>query len=58
VQKLRNIGAHADLGNLTKDEIPILSDLCKAILEYVYTAPALTDQVRRRLARLKRKNNK
>lgn len=55
LRQLRNIGAHADLGNLTKDEIPILSDLCKAILEYVYTAPALIDQVKKHFTRLNKK---
>jgi Domain of unknown function (DUF4145) len=39
LRKLRNFGAHASLGELTRDEIPILDDLCRAILEYVYNAP-------------------
>jgi hypothetical protein len=39
IRKLRNIGAHADLGELTSADIPILDDLSKAILEYVYSAP-------------------
>jgi hypothetical protein len=41
LRKFRNIGAHADLGELTAKEVPILDDLCRATLEYVYTAPHL-----------------
>ncbi len=47
LRQLRNIGAHADLGDLTENEVPILGALCNAILEYVYTAPALIDQVKK-----------
>jgi len=53
LRQLRNIGAHADLGDLTEKEIPILSALCNAILEYVYTAPALIDQVKKHFENLK-----
>jgi len=55
LRQLRNIGAHADLGNLTASEIPILSDLCSAILEYVYTAPALIERVKKHFKKLKNK---
>lgn len=41
VRQLRNIGAHASLGELTEQEIPILNDLPRAILDYVYSAPHL-----------------
>lgn len=37
----RNIGAHAGLGNLSENEIPIVKALCYAILEYIYSAPHL-----------------
>jgi len=53
LRKLRNIGAHADLGDLTDDEVPVLDDLCRAILEYVYAAPKLIEQVELRLEELK-----
>ncbi len=53
LRKLRNIGAHADLGELTDDEVPVLDDLCRAILEYVYAAPQLIEQVELRLEELK-----
>lgn len=55
LRQLRNIGAHADLGDLTKDEIPVLQSLCEAILEYVYQAPALVERVARRIEELKLK---
>jgi len=57
LRQLRNIGAHADLGELTPVEVPILEDLCRAILEYVYTAPALISKVQSRIDNLKSENN-
>jgi hypothetical protein len=39
--KLRNVGAHAELGELTPREVPIVEDLCRALLDYIYTAPHL-----------------
>lgn len=39
--KLRNVGAHAELGELTTREVPIVEDLCCALLDYIYTAPHL-----------------
>jgi hypothetical protein len=41
LRNLRNVGAHAGLGELTEAEVPILDDLCQAILAYVYSAPEL-----------------
>lgn len=55
LRHLRNVGAHASLGELTHDEIPILDDLCKAILEYVYTATYLAKKAERRVEQLKEK---
>ncbi len=54
LKDLRNIGAHAILGELTVNEIPILDDLCKAILEYVYTAPYLAKKAEEKLKKLKK----
>lgn len=50
---LRNVGAHATLGELTNAEVPILDDLCGAILEYVYTAPHRVRKVAKRIEELK-----
>lgn len=55
LRQLRNIGAHADLGELTASEVPILEDLSKAILEYVYSAPALVQLVQSKIDELKKK---
>jgi hypothetical protein len=56
LRNLRNVGAHASLGKLTEAEIPILDDLCRAILEYVYSAPFLAKQAEDRLDYLKKAN--
>jgi Domain of unknown function (DUF4145) len=58
LRKLRNLGAHASLGDLTRDEIPILDDLCRAILEYVYNAPFLVEQAEHQLNIIKDKRSK
>lgn len=58
LKNLGNIGAHASLGNLTKEEIPILNALSNAILEYVYTAPYLVSQAEERVNQLKKKKRK
>lgn len=55
LRMLRNIGAHEPLEGLSSDEIPILDDLSKAILEYIYIAPALAKQAEERSKRLKEK---
>ena len=53
LKNLGNIGAHPALGDLTREEIPILNALSNAILEYVYTAPFLADQAAERVEKLK-----
>jgi hypothetical protein len=55
LRKLRNIGAHANLGELTHAEVPSLEALSKAILEYVYSAPALVQLVQTKIDALKTK---
>lgn len=57
LRKLRNVGAHADLGELTDAEIPVVDDLTRAILEYVYSAPLLAEEAEQRLATLKEKGS-
>jgi len=58
IRKLRNIGAHADLGELTEAELPVLDGLTRAILEYVYSAPLLAREAEERLAKLKKRKLK
>lgn len=53
LKNLRNVGAHATLGELTPAELPILDNLCRAILEYVYSAPFLAKEAEDRWHRLK-----
>ena len=53
LRQLRNVGAHADLGTLTQDEIQLLDAILRAILEYLYRAPRLVEEVRQMLARRK-----
>jgi len=55
IRRLRNIGAHAILGELTPAELPVLDGLTRAILEYVYSAPLLASEAEQRLTELKAK---
>jgi hypothetical protein len=57
LRQFRNVGAHAELGELTAAEVPILEDLTRAILEYVYSAPLLASQAEQRLEQLKNKES-
>jgi hypothetical protein len=57
LRDLRNIGAHATLGELTQAEVPILDNLCQAVLEYVYTAPKLIERVEQRIEALKKRTS-
>lgn len=57
LRTLRNIGAHATIGELTPGEIPILDNLCRAILEYVYSAPFLVEEAEKRVLSLKNNKN-
>lgn len=53
LHQLRHVGAHAWVGELSPAEVPILDSLCRAILEYVYSAPHLVAQAERRLGELR-----
>jgi hypothetical protein len=53
LKDLRNVGAHAALGELTPAEVPILDQLLRAILEYVYSAPSLAAKAEERLRQLR-----
>jgi len=54
IRELRNIGAHADLGELTEEEIPILEDIINVILIYLYSAPDMIIQVKKKIEKLKK----
>lgn len=53
LRNMRNVGAHASVGDLTSAEVPILDDLLRSLLEYVYTAPYLAQRAEERLASVK-----
>lgn len=55
LRHLRNVGAHANLGDLSSTEVPVLDRLCRALLEYVYSAPELAREAEACLADLKNK---
>ena len=57
LRSLRNIGAHADLGEVVQSDVPILIDFCEAILEYIYRAPARITILQRRLNSSKDKSS-
>jgi hypothetical protein len=57
LRELRNFGAHAELGELTAEEVPIVEDLCRALLDYLYAAPFLTQRALDRLAALRARSN-
>lgn len=50
-----NIGAHAGSGELSEKEIPIVTSLCIAILEYIYSAPHLATIAETKLIAIKTK---
>lgn len=58
LKNLGNVGAHPTLGELTPAELPILDGLCRAILEYVYSAPFMADQAEQRLKALQDRRRK
>lgn len=51
----RNVGAHANQGGLSRSEVPVLRDLCNAVLAHVYEVPHLISAAEGSLARLRRK---
>lgn len=51
LRKLRNFGAHGNYGDLDPKDAPLLESLCRAVLMYLYTVPALTGDAQRRLDR-------
>ena len=55
LKDLRNIGAHPALGELTNAELPIMDRLCRAILEYVYSAPYIARQAESCFRQLKKR---
>jgi len=53
IKDFGNIGAHAGIGNLSAEEIPIAEALCKAVLEYIYSAPYIASLAEKKLETIK-----
>lgn len=53
LRQLRNVGAHAGLGNLSESDLPIAQALCYALLEYIYSAPHLAARAELALAKIR-----
>jgi hypothetical protein len=55
LKEFGNIGAHAGTGGLSVNEIPIAEALCRAVLEYIYSAPYLAKVAESKLEEIKAK---
>jgi len=44
IVNLRNVAAHADLGNLLAEDIPLLEALVRYILDHLYIVPAINQK--------------
>jgi hypothetical protein len=55
IKDFRNIGAHAGLVELTDADIPLVDNLCTALLEYLYSAPYLARQAEKSLEKIRAK---
>lgn len=54
----RNIGAHASDIDISRNDAEIMKDLCGTILEYVYEAPSVLQNLQKRSARIRGPNLK
>ena len=54
LRSMRNIGAHKPFEGLSAQEMPLLDDLSKAILEYIYVAPNLAFEAEDRLKEIEK----
>lgn len=50
-----NMGAHAGIGELSEEEIPIVKALTYAVLEYIYSAPHLANMAETKLNSIKKR---
>jgi hypothetical protein len=55
LRDLRNIGAHADSGEIDQSYVPFLIEFCEAILDYIYRVPARINMIQKRLDSYKKK---
>ena len=52
LRQLRNIGAHAVLGELTSEEVPVLQELARLLLEYIYSTSHFNNMAEETLGKL------
>jgi hypothetical protein len=53
LRELRHAGAHAWVGELTFEDVPVLESIAQAILEYVYAGPALLNEAGVQLGKIR-----
>ena len=58
LKEFGNIGAHAGIGDFSPKDIPIAAALCRAILEYIYSAPYIASIAEAKLNSIKTAKNK
>jgi hypothetical protein len=49
LRQIRNLGAHAEAGEVADEDVPVIAEFIEAIVEYLYRAPAKVETVRQRL---------
>jgi hypothetical protein len=54
LRELRNVGAHAKQGELTAAHVPILDNMTRALLDYLYAVPSYLETAEDQLNQLKR----
>jgi hypothetical protein len=50
---VRNVGAHADRGEVAPRDVPLLLNFCESIIDYIYRAPAKLEAIEKSLTRAK-----
>ena len=55
LRELRNVGAHAEQGDLTSEAVPILDNITRALLDYMYAVPNYLEIAAKQLNQLKQK---
>jgi len=58
VNKFRIVGAHAGMGDLTAAQVPIVENLTRAVLEYLYSAPYFLAEAKKSLRGLRKRKKR
>lgn len=54
LRQIRNLGAHAQAGEVSQSDVPVIADFADAIVEYLYRAPAKVQALKARLDQQKK----